>query len=255
MMTDKLKDRIRSRYGPWALITGASSGIGEELAWRLAESGVNLIVNARRERRLLRVAQNIQSNYPIEVRVVAGDMGCQDQREKVLDISAEYDVGLLVVAAGFGTSGKFLNSNLQEELSMLEVNCRAPLIRGIILFSSILALQGVPWASHYAATKAYIQSLAEALHIEFYPYGVDILSAAPGPVHTGFADRADMEMGSALEPSQIALPILKALGRKTTVYPGLLTKILTSSLSLLPRWGKVKVMQQVMAGMTRHQRA
>ena len=120
--------------------------------------------------------------------------------------------------------------------------------------SSMVAFQGVPYSANYAATKAYVQSLAEALAVELKPYNVDVLAAAPGPVSSGFEQRANMKMSMSLKPSQIGVPILKALGRKTTVLPGLLTKVLVYSLRTLPRWGKVKIMQKVMGSMTKHQR-
>jgi short-subunit dehydrogenase len=80
------------------------------------------------------------------------------------------------------------------------------------------------------------------------------LAAAPGPVKSGFEQRANMKMSMFLTPSQIAIPILKALGKKTTVLPGLLTKFLVYSLRTVPRWGKVRIMGKVMGGMTEHQR-
>ena len=124
---------------------------------------------------------------------------------------------------------------------------------GIVLLSSMVGFQGVPNAAHYAATKAYVQSLGEALYYELKPHGVDVLAAAPGPVNTNFGERADLEMGKALSPADVAVPILKALGRRSTVLPGLLTKVLVGSLRTLPRWGKIRVMKMVMGGMTKHQ--
>ncbi|MEL6179942.1 MAG: SDR family NAD(P)-dependent oxidoreductase, partial [Myxococcota bacterium] len=124
---------------------------------------------------------------------------------------------------------------------------------GIILMSSLLAFQGVPRAAHYAATKAYVQTLAEGLRLELAPYTVDVLACAPGPVHSGFAERANMRMGVALKPEDIALATLSALGRRTTVRPGWLSKLLEGSLALLPRWGRVRILAQVMGGMTQHQ--
>lgn len=120
--------------------------------------------------------------------------------------------------------------------------------------SSMVAFQGVPFAANYAATKAYVQSLAEAIARELKPYGVDVLAAAPGPVATGFGQRANMNMDMYLTPEQIAVPILKALGRQTTILPGFLTKFLTYSLRTVPRWAKVRIMEGVMGGMTKHQR-
>ena len=150
---------------------------------------------------------------------------------------------------------------------MIDVNCRAVLELsygfgrrfaaqrrgGIVLLSSLVAFQGVPRAANYAATKAYVQSLAEALHVELAPLGVDVVASAPGPIHSGFAARAGMQMAMALKPSDVAETTLKALGRKTTVRPGWLSKFLEASLSPLPRRGRVHIMTRVMKGMTKHQ--
>ena len=124
-----------------------------------------------------------------------------------------------------------------------------------MLFGSIVGFQGTPYAAHYAATKAYVQTLGEALHVELAPRGVDVVVSAPGPVHTGFAERADQRMGAALRPEDVVPPTLDALGRRMTVYPGLLTKVLTGSLAPLPRWARARIMERVMGGMTAHQRA
>jgi short-subunit dehydrogenase len=152
---------------------------------------------------------------------------------------------------------------------MLRVNCEAVLSLthyysqifkeqkrgGIIFLSSIVAFQGVPYAANYAATKAYIQSFAEALAIELKPFGVDILAVAPAPVESGFGKRANMKMGAAMKPEKLTVPILKALGKYTIIRPGFLSKFLTYSINTLPRWGKVMVMKQVMGGFTKHQRS
>jgi hypothetical protein len=111
----------------------------------------------------------------------------------------------------------------------------------------------VPLSANYAATKAYIQSLAEGLHAELSPYGVDIIASAPGPIHSGFATHANMQMGLALKPETVAQGTLNALGRRTTVRPGWLSKFLEITLAALPRSGRVWAMGQVMKGMTRHQ--
>lgn len=118
-----------------------------------------------------------------------------------------------------------------------------------MLFGSIVGFQGTPFAAHYAATKAYVQALAEGLAVELAPRGVDVVASAPGPTHTGFAARAGMRMGKALTPA-VAGPTLAALGRRTTVLPGRLTKLLTYSLAPLPRRARVAIMGRVMRGMT-----
>lgn len=103
-----------------------------------------------------------------------------------------------------------------------------------------MAFQGVPRAAHYAATKAYIQSLAEGLHVELAPLGVDVIASAPGPIHSGFAERANMQMGLALQPEEVAPGTLVALGRKMTVRPGWLSKFLETALTL-PRALRVRM--------------
>ena len=110
----------------------------------------------------------------------------------------------------------------------------------------------MPRAAHYAATKAYVQTLAEGLHIELAARGVDVIASAPGPIHSGFAARANMRMGFALKPEDVAQGTLNALGRKMTVRPGWLSKFLEAALKL-PRVLRVRIMKLVMGGMTKHQ--
>ena len=146
---------------------------------------------------------------------------------------------------------------------MLKVNCAAVLNLthyfsqqfvqqkrgGIVLFSSVVAFQGTPFAANYAATKAYVQTLAEGIAVELKPKGVDVLAVAPGPIATGFAARANMKMQVAMSTTQIGIPILRALGNKKNVYPGFLSKLMIYSLSTVPRWLKTMIIGKVMAGM------
>jgi len=261
------KQRLSRNYGEWAVVTGATSGIGLELAERLAEAGLNLVLNARRKNELEQIALRLQANYGIKTRVVAADLSETTGVERVIEATRELNVGLLVASAGFGTSGYFIGSDLPTEINMLRVNCEAVLHlthhfsqvfkkrkrSGIILMSSIVAFQGVPYSAHYAATKAYIQSLAEALAYELKADNIDVLAPSPGPVDGGFAERANMKMSASMKPSDIGVPILKALGRQASVVPGGLSKLLVYSLRTVPRWAKVRIMTLVMRGMTAHQ--
>ena len=260
--------RLKSKYGEWAIITGASSGIGLELATQLATSGFNLVINSRHLDKLQEVEKQLKSLSKIEIKIVASDVSESDGIDKIIQASQGLNIGLLVVSAGYGTSGLFTDGSLHSEINMLKVNCEALLSithyysqqfvqqkrGGIILMSSMVAFQGTPYSANYAATKAYVQTLAEALAVELKPFGIDVLAAAPGPVESGFSQRANMKMSMSLTPSQVGVPILKALGRKTTVLPGFLTKLLVYSLRTVPRWCKVKIMAKVMGGMTEHQR-
>jgi hypothetical protein len=151
---------------------------------------------------------------------------------------------------------------------MLQVNCRAVMAMtlamsrrmrargrgGIVLMGSLVGFQGVPQAAHYAATKAYVQSLAEGLGRELSPAGVQILSSAPGPVASSFGTVANMRISNGVSATTVARETLDALGRKRTVRPGLLSKVLEASLAPLPRSLRVRILEQVMRGMTAHQR-
>jgi len=264
----KEKSRLKSKYGEWAVITGASSGIGLELAKQLADAGFNIIINSRHPDKLKAVENELREKNNIEIIIVDADVSETSGTEKIISASQNLNVGLLVVSAGYGSSGLFIDSSIHSEINMLRVNCEALLYithyfsqrfatqkrGGIILMSSMVAFQGVPYAANYAATKAYVQCLAEALAVEMKPFGVDVLAAAPGPVESGFGLRANMNMNISLKTSQVGVPILKALGRKSVVLPGMLTKVLMYSLRATPRWGKIIIMQKVMQGFTKHQK-
>jgi hypothetical protein len=257
--------RLRSRYGPAAVVTGASSGIGEQFARRLAAEGFDLLLVARRSEVLRQLAEELHGKHGTSVHVLAADLADPASTDAVMSKANEMDVGLLVCSAGFGTSGPFIEGNLADECAMVDVNCRSLMTLtwhfgkqfanrrrgGIVLMSSLVGFQGVPRAANYAATKAYVQSLAEGLHHELKPFGVDVLASAPGPVHSGFGGRANMQMGMALRAQDVAAATLSALGRRSTVRPGWLSKALEWSLKPLPRWGRVRMMGVVMGGMTR----
>jgi len=266
--SNKEKTRLKTQYGEWAIVTGASSGIGLELATQLADAGFNLVLNSRHLEKLLEVEKLLKANSGIEIKVVNADVSETEGIDLIVEATKGLNVGLLIASAGYGTSGNFIDSSIHSEINMLRVNCEALLALthyysqqfvqqkrgGIILMSSMVAFQGTPYSANYAASKAYVQTLAEGIAVELRKHNVDILAAAPGPVESGFSKRANMKMSMSLTPSQVGVPILKALGRQTTVLPGILTKFLVYSLRTVPRWGKVKIMEKVMGGMTEHQR-
>lgn len=252
---------LAARYGRWAVVTGATSGIGRAIAGELARAGLDLVLVARDAAALAAVRDELGD--PSGITTVAADLSTADGVAAVLAATAGADVGLLVSAAGYGTSGALVAGDPATELAMLDVNCRATYLLcrefgarflrrgrgGIVLFGSIVGYQGAPGAAHYAATKAYVQTLGEGLRSELAP-AVDVLVSAPGPVHTGFAARAGMTMARALQPRDVAVATLAALGRRTTVTPGGLSKVLRWSLATLPRSARTRVMGRVMAGMT-----
>lgn len=257
---------LARRYGPWAVVTGASDGIGRAFTEALAAQGFNIVLVARRESRLQDLAAELQERFAAKTRVVVADLAQRSAITEIDHATRDLEVGLLVAAAGFGTSGPLLASEAEIEMAMVDVNCTALLglthvfarrlaaqrRGGVLLMSSLLAFQGVPRAANYAATKAYVQTLSEGLRRELAPLGVDVLSCAPGPIRSGFEARANLRMSMGEPPGVVARDALAALGRRTTVRPGWLGKLLELALATLPRRGRTLVMQQVMAGMTAH---
>ena len=256
---------LLGRYGPWAVVTGASDGIGRAAATELAGQGFGVVLVARRAAALEDLARALEARHSVATRVIAVDLSSPDQAARVELETRDLDVGLFFAAAGFGTSGPFVEADIEPELNMIDVNCRAPVLSthgfarrfvargggGVVLMSSLVAFQGVPRAAAYAATKAFVQTFAEGLARELKPLGVDVLASAPGPVMSGFGARAGMAIGSGQTPEAVARATLRALGRRTTVRPGLLAKGLEASLAPLPRPPRVLALEKVMAGLTR----
>ena len=267
-ISQKTINRFKKNYDEWVLITGATSGIGRELALKFGEAGFKLVITGRREKALEDLSTQLFDAYGAESIPIKGDLSRKKDVGLLLKEIDHLNIGIAVLNAGFGTSGKFINSDLEQEMNMLDLNCKSVLImahhfankmkkqskKGAIVFlSSMVAFQGVPNAANYAATKAYVQSLSEALALELKDEGIDVLAAAPGPVSSGFSDRANMKMNMSLSPKDVGVPIIEAIGRKTTILPGLLTKLLVYNLRITPRWGKIRIMGKVMSGFTQHQ--
>ena len=247
---------FRARYGPWALITGASNGIGKAFATHLAARGINLVLAARNGEALEAVADDLRQRHRVETIVIAADLADPNAVDRLQDSVRDLDVGLVILAAGFGSTASFVDAPLTGELQMIAVNITAvtrlahTFARrlstrgrgGIVLFGSIVGWHGVPGQATYAATKAYVQSLAEGLHHELSQQGIDVLSVAPGPVHTGFEARAGLTLKSATTPDVVARAAVAALGRRTTIVPGFRGRFLTAALATLPRALRIRIL-------------
>ena len=264
MTNTRSKDSaLTRRFGPVALITGASDGIGRAFATQLAEQGFGLILVARRGDVLQDMALDLGTRFGVNVRVLPIDLSGPAAVAELMTLTENAPVGLVVAAAGFGSVGAFLDQDVTSEVNMVDLNCRSVVALsygfgrrmaaqrrgGIVLFGSLVGFNGAPFSATYAATKGFVQSFAEGIAAEMRPQGVSVLSVAPGPVGTGFAARAGMQMGQAATPEMVARSALAALGRRTTVRPGFLAKFLGWSLAMLPRWGRVRVMGVIMKGM------
>lgn len=254
---------LKARFGPAALVTGASDGIGRAFAEALAAQGVDLVLVARSEVKLHAIARDLVTKHNITAHVIAVDLSAPGAVAAILKQTEHTLVGLLVASAGFGSIGPFLDLDAATEANMVDVNCRSVVELthglatrmaaqgrgGVVLFSSVVGFSGAPFSATYAATKGFVQSFAEGLAVELRPLGISVLSVAPGPVGTGFAVRSGMQMGKAETPETVARASLAALAGGGTLRPGFLSKLLGWSLAMLPRAGRVRLLGQIMKGM------
>lgn len=205
---------FRRRYGPWAVIAGASEGIGQAYADQLAAKGLNLITLARRAELLEADARKLRAQYGVDVRPVSLDLAAPDLAARFAEAIDDFDVGLLVYNACYSHIGKFLDVPLADHLRTLDVNCRGPVTLvehiaprliargrgGILLMSSMSGFQVSAMVASYAATKAFNTILAESLWTELRPHGVDVLACVAGATSTpGFENSTpDAKKGKAM---------------------------------------------------------
>jgi short-subunit dehydrogenase len=198
------------RYGPWAVVAGASEGVGSAFALAIAQRGVNVVLLARRQVALDDVAARIRSESGVEARVVALDLAEPDACARVVDATRDLDVGLLMYCAGADANYQpFLANPVDVALAMLHRNCvvptqlchhyGGPMVErargGIILVGSGAAFAGAPNMVAYGATKAFDMIFAEALWAELHANGVDVLSLVLGETDTPALRRLKLRRG------------------------------------------------------------
>lgn len=242
--------------GRTALITGASGGIGEEFARRLAERGSNLLLVARTEPRLRALADDLASRHGVSAGYVALDLSAEGASGELYSIVERrgLSVDILINNAGFGSLGEFAALPLERELQMLRLNVvtLADLTHrflnrmierkggAIINVASTAGFQPVPYMANYAATKAYVLSLSEALWAENREHGVTVMALCPGPTETGFFDAASMRdippRKIMQTPGEVVEAALDGLAReKSHVVSGWASKLMVLSERLAPR--------------------
>jgi uncharacterized protein len=249
---------FRERYGPWALVAGASAGLGEAFAEALAARGLGLVLLARRGEALEALAGRLRERHGVEVRTRAVDLGTPDLAGAVSEVTAGIEVGLLVYNAAHSVIGPFLERPLPEQLRVLDVNCRGPLLLshllggpmaargrgGILLMTSIAGSQGGPLLAAYAASKAFNLVLAEGLWAELRERGVDVLACRAGATRTpGYAASAPRASVPLMEAGPVVASALAALGHGPSVVPGAVNRLATFAFGrLLPRRAAIRIM-------------
>jgi len=241
--------------GRTALITGASSGLGEAFARQLAGHGADLVLVARSEEKLQRLAEELRREAGVQVTVLAADLSSAEAVEGL--IGAVKGVGLrvdlLVNNAGFGIFEDFLETSPDREQEQVDVNVRAvvSLTRafapgmvaagwgGVINLGSTAGFQPLAGAAVYAASKAFVLLFSEALSLELEKSGVRVMAACPGPVATAFFADKNPELKEARmdQPGPVVAEILRGFERgKRVVYPGKVSNWMSTwGARLLPR--------------------
>jgi len=225
---------LRNRYGEWALVTGASSGIGEAFARALACDGVSVVLTARREEKLEVLSAELTERHGVETRVVPADLSQPADVEGLLDAVSDLDVTILVNNAGLGCAGRFDKRDPADLVRLVEVNCTAPVAltarllpamrdrrRGaVVMVGSVGGRQPLGLHAVYAATKAFDLFLGEALYVEMRECGVDVLVVEPGTTDTEFQEISGEKAHPGVSAERVVEVALRALGHQPSVVIG-----------------------------------
>jgi len=246
---------INEWKGKWALVTGASAGIGKALAEELAKGGTNLVLTARREDRLRSIAQELSERHNIRSETFVADLTQPSAPDAVFQFTQQKGlaIDLLVNNAGFGQYGELHSADTDRLLQMIQVNCTAVLHLtrlfipamvarrngDVLIVASTAAFQAVPYISTYAATKVFNLFLAEGLAEELQPYGVRVCALCPGTTTSEFHEIAGHpahSKGRQQSAETVARNGLKALASgKSYVISGLANYLGAHGERLVPR--------------------
>jgi short-subunit dehydrogenase len=252
-------DTISRRYGPAAVVTGASSGIGRAFARLLASEGLDLVLVARRIESLEELAAELRQQHDVEVTTCEIDLSSPTGVQAVVDAAASLDVGLVVSNAGFGLRGDYDANDPAAMADMLMVNCHTPMLLahgfiprlrqrgrgGIIFTASIEALIGCPYSAAYSATKGFVKNLGEGLWGELHGESIDVLVLCPGATDTealakqGVDPNTMQELKSPDEVAELALanirngPVYISSDHYRAMFDGLLALPRRDALSMM----------------------
>jgi short-subunit dehydrogenase len=255
---------LRERYGEWAVVTGASAGIGAAFARALAHEGVSCVLTARRTDRLEALATELRHVHGVQTLVEAVDLGVPGGAEQLLGAIAHLPVGILVNNAGFGGAGRFDKLDAGRLQSMVQLNCVVPVVltrallpgmlergRGaMIIVGSIAGRQPLPLHGVYSATKAFDRFLGESLWAEMQGTGVDVLVLEPGATETEFQAVAGELAHDGESPEQVVAVALAALGRQPSVISGWFNWLRAQSARFVPDSIVLRLAHQVTSAWT-----
>lgn len=243
---------FRQRYGPWALITGASAGLGACYAHALGARGLGLVLVARRQQRMEALAEKIRGEHAVQVCCIGLDLTAEGAVEQLCEELAGKELGLLVNNAGFGHVGPFLDQEPAALRQMVRLNCEIPAMLahsllpamrsrghgGMLVLASAAGYQPTPWMSAYGASKGFDLLWSEGVAVELAKDGVDVLAVSPGHTDTEFHRVAGVEgavIGGSARPEDVVEQSLRFLGKRISFVHGRLNYWSTWSARLFPR--------------------
>lgn len=256
--------KFKEKYGPWALVTGGTSGIGKAISHELAAKGMNIVLVARQVNELELKAAELKTAYHVDTQIVSADLSTEKGIDNVKRLTKELTIGLLVVAAGLEVNGAFEKNDIQKELNVIQLNINTTLQLthhfskkmiqlgkgGIILVASLSGHMPNPYFANYAGTKAYVLNFGASLYGELKPKGVDVTVLSPGLTNTAMIknngvdwSKTPMQMFSAKKVAETAVD---ALGKKLIAIPGNKNKIMAAIAKHSPLTMQAKMNEKMM---------
>ena len=253
-------DEFKTTYGSWALIAGASEGLGASFAKSLASRGLHLILIARRKEKLESLASDLKKLYPVEIKYYAFDLADYKLLKSVF-LSFQERIGLFIYNAAYAPISYFEDLSEDQLEKIVEVNIKTPLLLtkllsvdmikrkkgGIVLMSSLAGSQGSPKIATYAASKAFNTIFSEGIWKELKPYNIDVLASCAGAISTpGYRNVQGLkEAPGTLSANEVAENTLIALGKGPSVIPGFTNKLAQFFMTrILPRKWAISIMDK-----------
>jgi short-subunit dehydrogenase len=233
-----MKTTFKNTYGEWALITGATSGIGKALAMEIAKKGIKIILVARRRLELEETALEIAKKHQVETCVIEADLTEKDGVKNVINETGKLNIGMLVLSAGIENNGSFIKSDIETELKVIDLNIistiklthhfaqkmEAQKKGGILFVSSLTAHMPSPFFSNYASTKSYILNFGSSLYAELKSKGIDVSILSPGVTNTPMSEKTGIDWTKTkvqtMDAKTVAEETIKNFGDKLSIIPG-----------------------------------
>lgn len=247
--------KFKEKYGPWALIAGSAEGLGEAWSTALAKRGMNLLIIDNQADKLSSLSEKLIKEYNIQTKTLLLDLAEPEAYSKMMNLVKDSECRLMIYNAAYSLIKPFTSHNPEELDNFIEINARTQIklvhafsnhliennqSGGILLMSSLAGLMGMQLVAPYAATKAFAWNLAEAIHHELKPHGIDVMACIAGATSTPAYLKTNPQYGAlkpkVMKPEAVAEAALKKLGKKTLFIPGFSNRMNYFILTrLLPR--------------------